>query len=120
MTFPGGVKQHLYEWQSDPIRRTSCHFPVSHYYRPWCSAVLLKLFMDSAGSPASDDQFEHVAAILNNVTRQRKGREMLLEPGRGFMQALVAQLGSASVLRRQGCASAFRNCCFSAEVGLLG
>ena len=75
--------------------------------------------MDSAGSPASDDQFEHIAAILNNVTRQRKGREMLLEPGRGFMQALVAQLGSASVPRRQGCASAFRNCCFSAEVGLL-
>ena len=75
--------------------------------------------MDSAGSPASDDHFEHIAAILNNVTRQRKGREMLLETGRGFMQALIAQLSSASVPRRRGCASALRNCCFSAEVGLL-
>ena len=62
------------------------------------------------------DKFEHIAAILTNVTRLRTGRALLLQSGRGFIQALVAQLKSTNLLRRQGCAAAFRNCCFSAEV----
>ncbi len=80
-----------------------------------CRAVLLKLFM--AGSKSGEaDKMEHIAAILTNVTRLKPGRALLLEPGRGFIQALVAQLKSSNLLRRQGCAAAFRNCCFSAEV----
>jgi hypothetical protein len=81
----------------------------------WCRAVLLKLFM--AGSKSGEaDKMEHIAAILTNVTRLKPGRALLLEPGRGFIEALVAQLKSSNLLRRQGCAAAFRNCCFSAEV----
>lgn len=77
-------------------------------------AVLLKLFM--AGSKSGEaDKMEHIAAILTNVTRLKPGRALLLEPGRGFIEALVAQLKSSNLLRRQGCAAAFRNCCFSAE-----
>lgn len=80
-----------------------------------CRAVLLKLFM--AGSKSGEaDKMEHIAAILTNVTRLKPGRALLLEPGRGFIEALVAQLKSSNLLRRQGCAAAFRNCCFSAEV----
>lgn len=78
-------------------------------------AVLLNLFMAPLKSDQAD-KFEHIAAILTNVTRLKLGRSLLLEPGRGFIQALVAQLKSANLLRRQGCAAAFRNCCFSAEV----
>ena len=78
-------------------------------------AVLLNLFM-APRKPDQADKFEHIAAILTNVTRLKLGRSLLLEPGRGFIQALVAQLESPNLLRRQGCAAAFRNCCFSAEV----
>lgn len=75
----------------------------------------MKLFM--AGSKSEEaDKMEHIAAILTNVTRLKPGRALLLEPGRGFIEALVAQLKSSNLLRRQGCAAAFRNCCFSAEV----
>lgn len=66
--------------------------------------------------PDQADKFEHIAAILTNVTRLKLGRSLLLEPGRGFIQALVAQLKSDNLLRRQGCAAALRNCCFSTEV----
>ena len=80
-----------------------------------CRAVLLKLFMAKTKDD-QPDKMEHIAAILTNVTRLKTGRVMLLEAGRGFIQALVAQLTSTNLLRRQGCAAAFRNCCFSAEV----
>ena len=79
--------------------------------------MLLKLFM-AQQKPDQADKYEHIAAILTNVTRLKAGRSLLLEPGRGFIQALVAQLKSANLLRRQGCAAAFRNCCFSAEVNI--
>lgn len=101
------------------------HIADEHVYKPhaimqtlvvsFSRAVLLNLFM----APEKSDQvdkFEHIAAILTNVTRLKLGRSLLLEPGRGLIEALVAQLKSANLLRRQGCAAAFRNCCFSAEV----
>lgn len=62
------------------------------------------------------DKYQHIAAILTNVTRLKPGRAMLLQPGRGLLTVLVAQAQSANLVRRQGCAAAFRNCCFSAEV----
>ena len=89
--------------------------PCARFVRLLCRAVLLKLFM-RATKPEEPDKYEHIAAILTNVTRLKPGRAMLLEPGRGFIEALVAQLKSANLLRRQGCSAAFRNCCFSAEV----
>lgn len=59
--------------------------------------------------------YEHVATILPNVTRFAAGRRLLLQPGRGLLQALASQLRSGSELRRRGCAGAIKNCCFSCE-----
>ncbi|EIE25556.1 ARM repeat-containing protein [Coccomyxa subellipsoidea C-169] len=76
-------------------------------------AVLLKRFLDSAGR--QPDAHEHTALVLTNITRLQQGRQLLLEPGRGTLQALVSQLDSPSQMRRSGCANAIRNCCFCAE-----
>ncbi len=77
--------------------------------------MLLKRFLDSAGQ--QPDAHEHTALVLTNITRLQQGRQLLLEPGRGTLQALVSQLDSPSQMRRSGCANAIRNCCFRAEVG---
>ncbi|GBF94253.1 hypothetical protein Rsub_06523 [Raphidocelis subcapitata] len=71
---------------------------------------------------ASGDPCEHLGAVITNVTRLKKGREMLLEPGRGLLQALASQLApGSSEGRRRGCSGALRNCCLSAEAdGTLG
>lgn len=80
--------------------------------------MLLKLFMVSAVTLAAgeEDAFEHVAGVLTNVTRLEAGRQLLLQPGRGLLQALAAQLASGSVTRKRGCSAAIRNCCLAAEV----
>ncbi len=51
-------------------------------------AMLLQLFTVSAVTlaPGEKDPFEHVAAVLVNVTRLKSGRELLLQPGRGLLQ----------------------------------
>lgn len=77
-------------------------------------AQLLKLFLGQV-SPRAPDTYEHVATILPNVTRFPAGRQLLLQPGRGLLQALASQLRSSSELRRRGCAGAIKNCCFSCE-----
>ncbi len=38
------------------------------------------------------DIYEHVATILPNVTRFSAGRQLLLQPGRGLLQALASQV----------------------------
>lgn len=38
------------------------------------------------------DSYEHVASILPNVTRVSAGRQLLLQPGRGLLQALTSQV----------------------------
>jgi hypothetical protein len=53
---------------------------------------------------------------VTNVTRYKAARELLLQPGRGLLQALAAQLRAPSLLRRRGAAGTIRNCCMSAEV----
>jgi hypothetical protein len=77
--------------------------------------VLLKRFLDST-STAEEDPYEHAALVLTNITRLPEGRKLLLEPGRDALRALAGQLGSRSRLRRSGCATLIRNCCFRAEV----
>lgn len=77
-------------------------------------AMLLKLFLLPV-APGEQDMYEHVATILPNVTRFAAGRRLLLQPGRGLLQALASQLRSGSELRRRGCAGAIKNCCFSCE-----
>jgi hypothetical protein len=81
--------------------------------------MLLKAFVTSAVTllPDQPDPYEHIAALLTNATRLKAGRQMLLQPGRGTLQALAAQLQPGCGLgRRRGCAGALRNVCISAEV----
>jgi hypothetical protein len=59
-------------------------------------------------SPGEADPFEHVAAILVNVTRLQRGRELLLQPGRGLLQV-------RPVLARCICAAS--PLCWAAEGG---
>lgn len=78
--------------------------------------MLLERFLEDPPS-AREDPYEHVALILTNITRLPGGRRLLLAPGRRTLAALACQLAPArSRLRRSGCASALRNCCFRAEV----
>ena len=77
-------------------------------------AVLLRRFMDSREE--QPDPYQHMALVLTNLTRQKSGRQLLLEPGRGTFSALATQLSAPSALRRSGSANAIRNCCFCAEV----
>ena len=74
-------------------------------------AVLLSKFIEG-----SAEDWDYVAAVLTNVTRMPDGRKLLLDPQRGFLRALATQLRSASLTRRRGCAAAFRNCAFGAQV----
>ncbi|GIL71830.1 hypothetical protein Vretifemale_2301 [Volvox reticuliferus] len=82
-----------------------------------CRAVLLKKFVVAGitNCPGDDDLYEHVASVLTNVTRLREARLLLLQPGRGLLQALVSQLDSSNALRRLGSAGALKNCVMSAE-----
>jgi hypothetical protein len=84
--------------------------------------VLLKAFVTSAVTllPGQPDPYQHIAALLTNTTRLQQGRQLLLQPGRGFLQALAAQLQpGCSLQRRQGCAGALRNVAISAEVSTV-
>ncbi|GLC41216.1 hypothetical protein PLESTB_001526000 [Pleodorina starrii] len=80
-------------------------------------AVLLKKFVVGGITlcPGDADPFEHVASVLTNVTRLPEARRLLLQPGRGLLQALVSQLQSWNSLRRLGASGALKNCVMSAE-----
>ncbi len=79
-------------------------------------AFLLGYFLSHERSGEGEtDAFEHVASILPNTTVFKAGRKMVLEPGRGALQALASQLDSANQLRRTGCAGAIKNCFFCCE-----
>jgi hypothetical protein len=77
------------------------------------------MFVTSAVTllPGQPDPVCHISGLVLNVSRSAEGRQLLLRPGSGFLQALAAQLHPGSgVERRRGCAGALRNCCISAEV----
>ena len=79
-------------------------------------AFLLGHFMkETAERSENGDVYEHVASILPNVTVFKQGRQVVLEPGRGALQALASQLDSSNALRRMGCAGAIKNCFFCCE-----
>lgn len=80
-------------------------------------AILLKLFVDSAGA-TSVDLYEHVASVLCNVTHVKTARQIVLQRGRGLLNALLPQLSSTSETRRRGTAAAFKNCCMTGEINL--
>ncbi|RZB99533.1 Protein HGH1-like [Glycine soja] len=64
---------------------------------------------------SNDDAFEHVGSILVNISKQRKGRELLLDPKRGLLKQIIRQFDSNSSLRKKGVSGTIRNCCFEAE-----
>ena len=80
--------------------------------------MLLKRFVVSGVDWAEgrDDPFKHLAGVMTNATRLPQGRKLLLQPGRGLLQALVSQLQSPCEMRRRGCAGALKNCIMTAEV----
>jgi hypothetical protein len=79
-------------------------------------AFLLGYFLSNERSGEGQaDTFEHVASILPNTTVFKAGRKVVLQPGRGALQALASQLDSANQLRRTGCAGAIKNCFFCCE-----
>lgn len=45
----------------------------------------------------SADAYEHIATVLPNVTRFPAGRRLLLQPGRGLLQALASQVGLPAI-----------------------
>ncbi|XP_061358594.1 uncharacterized protein LOC133302789 [Gastrolobium bilobum] len=63
----------------------------------------------------NDDPFEHVGSILVNISKQRAGRELLLDPKRGLLKQIIRQFDSNSSLRKKGVSGTIRNCCFEAE-----
>lgn len=67
---------------------------------------------------SNDDAFEHVGSILVNITKQRAGRELLLDPKRGLLKQIIRQFDSNSLLRKKGVSGTVRNCCFEAETQL--
>ena len=75
-------------------------------------AVLLKLFVDSVDR--TPDLYEHVAHVLCNVTSVATARRLVLEKGRGLLDALRPQLTARSTVRRRGAAGTFKNCCMGA------
>lgn len=46
-------------------------------------------------------------------------QDIILEPGRDYVNALISQLNSDSAVRRQGCSAALRNLCFGMQVNIL-
>ena len=78
-------------------------------------AFLLGYFLSPVDSVVENDVYEHVASILPNTTVFKQGRKVLLEPGRGALQALASQIDSPNALRRMGCAGAIKNCFMCCE-----
>ncbi|XP_024378321.1 uncharacterized protein [Physcomitrium patens] len=82
-------------------------------------AKLVRFFSRfSSSEVAGDDEYEHVANILVNITRLEFGRKVVLDMSKGILRQILPQIDSRSVVRRQGVAGTVRNCCFDAETYL--
>uniref|UniRef100_A0A803P9S8 Protein HGH1 homolog n=1 Tax=Cannabis sativa TaxID=3483 RepID=A0A803P9S8_CANSA len=66
-------------------------------------------------SSEAKDAFEHVGSIIVNISKNKAGRELLLDPKRGLLKQMVRQFDSPNSLRRKGVYGTVRNCCFEAE-----
>lgn len=82
-------------------------------------AKLVRFFSRfSSSEGGGEDEYEHVANILVNVTRLESGRKVVLDMSRSILRQILPQIDSRSVIRRQGVAGTVRNCCFDAETHL--
>ncbi|XP_024519146.1 protein HGH1 homolog isoform X2 [Selaginella moellendorffii] len=73
---------------------------------------LVRLF--SRTPEEGDDAYEHVGAILVNVSRTDLGRKLMLDTKRGLLKQVLRQCDSKSLVRRRGVIGTIRNCCFEA------
>ena len=95
------------------VRVSSC---TPQYVDPWHTSSYTPTYTHPHKVlEGEEDTCEHVATILPNLTRFEAARRLLLEPGRGLLQALASQLRSPSELRARGSARALKNCLFAAE-----
>ncbi|XP_027186020.1 uncharacterized protein [Cicer arietinum] len=64
----------------------------------------MKLVRSFCGTTHENDDgsFEHVGSILANITKQREGRELLLDPKWGLLKQIIRQFDSNSSLRKKG------------------
>ncbi|KAI3696407.1 hypothetical protein L1987_79421 [Smallanthus sonchifolius] len=75
---------------------------------------LVRSFCTSS-SEKKDDPFGHVGSILVNVSKNKAGRTLLLDPKRGLLKQIIRQFDSTSLLRKKGVSGTIRNCCFEAD-----
>lgn len=79
---------------------------------------LVYFFSRSTDSDPGNDEFEHVASILVNVTRIKAGRRVLLDTNKSLLRQVLPQIESRSLVRQRGVAGTVRNCCFEASTSL--
>ncbi|KAJ7567509.1 hypothetical protein O6H91_02G151000 [Diphasiastrum complanatum] len=80
---------------------------------------LVRFFTRRSDTDEGVDEYEHVAAVLVNITRLEPGRRLLLDSKKGLLRVLLRQIDSKSLVRRKGVVGTVRNCCFEAERNLL-
>jgi len=71
---------------------------------------------------ASNDPYQHFAAVLMNATQTEAGRQFLVrlkkndkDESWSILQALLPQLRSRNPIRRRGIAGCLRNCCLDTD-----
>lgn len=75
---------------------------------------LVRSFCTSSNEK-KDDPFGHVGSILVNISKNKVGRSLLLDPKRGLLKQIIRQFDSTSLLRKKGVSGTIRNCCFEAD-----
>lgn len=75
---------------------------------------LVRSFCTSSNEK-KDDPFGHVGSILVNISKNKVGRSLLLDPKRGLLKQIIRQFDSTSILRKKGVSGTIRNCCFEAD-----
>ncbi|KAI3516426.1 hypothetical protein L1887_15341 [Cichorium endivia] len=75
---------------------------------------LVRSFCTSSNEK-KDDPYGHVGSILVNISKNKVGRSLLLDPKRGLLKQIIRQFDSTSLLRKKGVSGTVRNCCFEAD-----
>ena len=73
---------------------------------------LLRWFLSQYDAAAEEDEWQHVASVLHNVSQLQEGRDLLRKRTTNLIASLLPQLDSCNPIRRRGVACAVRNCCF--------
>lgn len=63
----------------------------------------------TTGKP--EEEYDHAASVLTNITRDPIGRRVFLDLKRGLLASVIPFMSQANELRRERVAAALRNCC---------